>query len=224
VLEDTGLILPVGAWVVRAACQQLAAWDRLGLPPLRMAVNLSARQFRHLYLASMVGDSLREHGIEPQRLEIELTESLLMEDNDSTRSMLEGFRRLGVRLALDDFGTGHSSLSYLKRFNVDTLKIDRSFVQSLPGKDEDMAICAAVIALGRSMKMEVVAEGVESAEQMAALRELGCHAMQGYLLGRPMAGEDLATWYVEHQRARSRRRSRARYSDTSPVTLFSLLD
>jgi PAS domain S-box-containing protein len=224
VLEDTGLILPVGAWVVRAACQQLAAWDRLGLPPLRMAVNLSARQFRHLYLASMVGDSLRENGIDPQRLEIELTESLLMEDNDNTRAMLEGFRRLGVRLALDDFGTGHSSLSYLKRFNVDTLKIDRSFVQSLPGKDEDMAICAAVIALGRSMKMEVVAEGVESPEQMAALRELGCHAMQGYLLGRPMAGEDLATWYVEHQRARSRRRARARYSDTSPVTLFSLLD
>jgi EAL domain-containing protein (putative c-di-GMP-specific phosphodiesterase class I) len=224
VLEDTGLILPVGAWVVRAACEPLAAWDRQGLPPLRMAVNLSARQFRHLYLASMVGDSLRENGIDPQRLEIELTESLLMEDNDNTRSMLEGFRRLGVRLALDDFGTGHSSLSYLKRFNVDTLKIDRSFVQSLPGKDEDMAICAAVIALGRSMKMEVVAEGVESPEQMAALRELGCHAMQGYLLGRPMAGEDLALWYVEHQRARSRRRSRGRYSDTSPVTLFSLLD
>ena len=123
VLEDTGLILPVGAWVIRAACEQIAAWDRLGLPPLRLAVNLSARQFRHLYLASMIEDSLRQNGIEPQRLEIELTESLLMEDNDATRSMLESFRRLGVRMAIDDFGTGHSSLSYIRRFAIDTLKI-----------------------------------------------------------------------------------------------------
>jgi diguanylate cyclase (GGDEF)-like protein len=224
VLEDTGLILPVGAWVVRAACEQLAAWDRLGLPPLRMAVNLSARQFRHLYLASLVGDSLRENSIDPQRLEIELTESLLMEDNDNTRSMLEGFRRMGVRLALDDFGTGHSSLTYLKRFAVDTLKIDRSFVQSLPGSEEDMAICAAVIALGRSMKMDVVAEGVESAEQAAALREMGCHEVQGYWLGRPMVGSAMPAWLLEHKRVRARTRQRRTPTESQPMTLFSLLD
>jgi EAL domain-containing protein (putative c-di-GMP-specific phosphodiesterase class I) len=225
VLEDTGLILPVGAWVIRAACEQIAAWDRLGLPPLRLAVNLSARQFRHLYLASMIEDSLRQNGIEPQRLEIELTESLLMEDNDATRSMLESFRRLGVRMAIDDFGTGHSSLSYIRRFAIDTLKIDRSFVQSLPDNDEDTAICSAVIALGRNMKMCVVAEGVETAEQAQVLRELGCDEVQGYWISRPMPGADFAGWFVNYNRARTaRKRSRSRYSDTSPITLFSLLD
>lgn len=224
VLEDTGLILPVGAWVIRAACEQLAAWDRVGLPPIRLAVNLSARQFRHLYLASLVEDSLRQNEIDPQRLEIELTESLLMEDNETTRSMLDGFRRLGVRLAIDDFGTGHSSLSYIKRFSIDTLKIDRSFVQSLPDNEEDAAICAAVIALGRSMRMCVVAEGVETPEQAQMLRDLGCDEMQGYWLGRPMPGTEFAAWYVNHKRARSKRHSRSRYTDTSPMTLLSLLD
>jgi diguanylate cyclase (GGDEF)-like protein len=224
VLEDTGLILPVGAWVIRAACTQLAAWDRQRLPKLRLAVNLSARQFRHLYLAPMVEDSLRENGIDPQRLEIELTESLLMEDNQATRAMLDSFRRLGVRLAIDDFGTGHSSLSYLKRFNIDTLKIDRSFVQSLPGSEEDAAICSAVIALGRSMRMNVVAEGVESEDQLQLLRDLGCDEAQGYWLGRPMPGAEFAAWYASNLRARSRRRARSRYTDTSPMTLFTLLD
>jgi EAL domain-containing protein (putative c-di-GMP-specific phosphodiesterase class I) len=189
-----------------------------------MAVNLSARQFRHLYLASLVEDSLRQNSIEPQRLEIELTESLLMEDNENTRAMLEGFRRLGVRLAIDDFGTGHSSLSYIKRFAIDTLKIDRSFVQSLPENSEDAAICSAVIALGRSMRMSVVAEGVETAEQAQLLRELGCDEMQGYWLGRPMLGSDFAAWLVSHNRERGRRRSRNRHADTSPITLFTLLD
>ena len=225
VLEDTGMILPVGAWVLRAACEQLAAWDRQGLEPLRLAVNLSARQFRHLYLASLVEDSLRENAIDPQRLEIELTESLLMEDTETTRAMLENFRRLGVRIAIDDFGTGHSSLSYIKRFNIDTLKIDRSFVQSLTDNDEDVAIAAAVIALGRSMKMCVVAEGVETNEQAQVLRELGCDEMQGYLLGRPMPGADFPAWLLDHKRGRSRRRVRGNvYSDSSPITLFSLQD
>jgi diguanylate cyclase (GGDEF)-like protein len=225
VLEDTGLILPVGAWVIRAACEQLAAWDRLGLPPMRMAVNLSARQFRHLYLASLVEDSLRQNSIDAQRLEIELTESLLMEDNESTRAMLESFRRLGVRLAIDDFGTGHSSLSYIRRFAIDTLKIDRSFVQALPDNGEDAAICSAVIALGRNMKMCVVAEGVETAEQAQLLRELGCDEVQGYWLGRPMPGADFAAWFLAYSRTRgARKRSRRGYSDTSPITLFSLID
>jgi diguanylate cyclase (GGDEF)-like protein/PAS domain S-box-containing protein len=225
VLEDTGLILPVGAWVIRAACAQLAAWDRLGLPPLSLAVNLSARQFRHLYLASLIEDSLRMHQIDPARLEIELTESLLMEDNESTRSMLASFRRLGVRLAIDDFGTGHSSLSYIRRFSIDTLKIDRSFVQSLPDNSEDTAICSAVIALGRNMKMNVVAEGVETMEQAQVLRELGCDEVQGWWISRPMPGADFAAWYMTYSRTRvTRKRSRRAYTDTSPITLFSLFD
>ena len=227
VLEDTGLILPVGAWVIRAACEQLAAWDRLGLPPMRLAVNLSARQSRHLYLASLIEDSLRENSIDPKRLEIELTESLLMEDNEATRAMLESFRRIGVRLAIDDFGTGHSSLSYLKRFAVDTLKIDRTFIHSLPDNDEDAAICAAIIAMGRSMKMSIVAEGVETPEQAQLLRELGCDEMQGFWLGKPMAGSDFAAWFVAQRRAGSRRRSRNRVVDTQttmPTTPFTLLD
>jgi diguanylate cyclase (GGDEF)-like protein len=194
VLEETGLILPVGAWVIRTACQQLGEWDRLGMPPLHMAVNLSARQFRHLHLVSLVEDSLRESAIDPRRLEIELTESLLMEDTDATRSLLESFARMGVRLAIDDFGTGHSSLSYLRRFNVDTLKIDRSFVQILSDRHEDMAIASAVIALGHSMKMNVVAEGVETPAQAELLHELGCDEMQGYLLGRPMPASAFVPW------------------------------
>ncbi len=225
VLEDTGLILPVGAWVIRAACEQLAAWDRLGLPPLSLAVNLSARQFRHLYLASLIEDSLRVNHIDPARLEIELTESLLMEDNESTRAMLASFRRLGVRLAIDDFGTGHSSLSYIRRFAIDTLKIDRSFVQSLPDNSEDTAICSAVIALGRNMKMNVVAEGVETIEQAHVLRELGCDEVQGWWISRPMPGADFASWFMTYSRTRvARKRSRRAYSDTHPITLFTLLD
>ncbi|MBE0548618.1 MAG: EAL domain-containing protein [Rubrivivax sp.] len=200
VLEDTGMILPVGAWVIRAACAQLGEWDRMGLPPLRMAVNLSARQFRHQFLASMVEDTLRENCIVPGRLEIELTESLLMEDNETNRSMLASFSRMGVRMAIDDFGTGHSSLSYLKRFNIDTLKIDRSFVKSLPDSSEDLAISTAIIAMARSMQMSVVAEGVETEPQAQILRELGCDEMQGYLLSRPLPPADLVAWL--HKRLR----------------------
>jgi len=207
VLEDTGLILPVGAWVIREACSQLAEWDRIGLPPLKMAVNLSARQFRHLHLASLVEDSLRENYIDPQRLEIELTESLLIEDTAATRSMFETFSRMGVRLAIDDFGTGHSSLSYLKRFNIDTLKVDRSFVQAMPGSGEDTAITTAVIAMARSMKLNVVAEGVETPEQAQLLRELGCDEIQGYLLARPMNASDLAVWLCERLRQEASQRS-----------------
>jgi EAL domain-containing protein (putative c-di-GMP-specific phosphodiesterase class I) len=201
VLEETGLILPVGAWVIRTACRQLGEWDRQGLPPLRMAVNLSARQFRHQFLASLVEDSLRENAIDPRRLEIEMTESVLMEDTEGTRNLLESFARIGVRLAIDDFGTGHSSLSYLRRFNVDTLKIDRSFISSLPDSLEDAAIANAVIALGRSMDMKVVAEGVETEAQAELLRDLGCHEAQGYLLSRPLPAEAFAAWLTARLQA-----------------------
>ncbi len=200
VLEDTGLILPVGAWVIRTACAELAAWDAMGLPRLRMAVNMSARQFRHKHLAALVEDTLREFDIEPARLEIELTETLVMEDNEVNRAMLENFARIGVGLAIDDFGTGHSSLSYLKRFRIDTLKIDRSFVSGLPEKGDDIAIASAVVALGHSLQMRVVAEGVETQAQADFLRDMGCHEMQGYLLSRPLPAAEVVPWMLEHRR------------------------
>jgi EAL domain-containing protein (putative c-di-GMP-specific phosphodiesterase class I) len=180
-LEERRLIVPVGAWVISAACEQLVAWDRAGLPGLTMAVNLSARQFREPDLPKQIGQILRAHGIAPSRLELELTESLLMEDNDLSREILQGFARVGVRVAIDDFGTGHSSLAYLKRFKVDTLKMDRSFVRDLP---HDGAIPTAVAALARSLNLSVVCEGVETPEQLAFLQSVRCDEYQGFLTSR----------------------------------------
>lgn len=200
VLEDTGLIVQAGAWVIRTACAQLAEWDSLGLPPITVAVNLSARQLRHPFLVSLVEDTLRETGLEPSRLELELTESLLMEDTEGNRAVLAAFQKLGVRLAIDDFGTGHSSLSYLRRLDVDTLKIDRSFVMQIPDDPEDCAIATAVVALGKSLQMKIVAEGVETEAQASFLRELGCTDMQGWLLSRALPGEQLVNWLRERHR------------------------
>ncbi|MFO1270920.1 MAG: EAL domain-containing protein [Rubrivivax sp.] len=199
VLEDSGLMLPVGAWILRTACAQLAAWDREGLPKLNLAVNLSPRQFRQEYLARFVADTLAETGIAPQRLELEITERLLMEDNDTTRQVLATLAAMGVRVAIDDFGTGHSSLSYLKRFDVDTLKIDRSFVSELPHDAEDSAIATAVVAMGHSLNIRVVAEGVETESQAAFLRDLGCDEMQGHLLSRALPGPQFAEWLGERR-------------------------
>jgi diguanylate cyclase len=202
ILEETGLILPVGAWVIRTACAELARWDKLGLPPLSLAVNLSARQFRQQYLFQLISDTLAETGIAPHRLELELTESQLMEDNDASRTILASIAEMGVRVAIDDFGTGHSSLSYLKRFSIDTLKIDRSFVREITSDQEDSAIATAVIALGRSLELKVVAEGVETLHQADYLRALGCDEIQGYLLSRPLASEHLVAWLGTYRGAR----------------------
>jgi diguanylate cyclase (GGDEF)-like protein len=206
VLEETGLILQAGAWVIRSACTQLAAWDRAGAPPLRLAINISARQFRHATLARHLEDTLVEHEIDPSRIDIELTESMLMEDNDATRHMLANFARIGVRLALDDFGTGHSSLSYLKRFNVDSLKVDRSFVSALPDDSEDRAIAQAVIVMAHSLQMSVVAEGVETIAQAESLHAMGCDEVQGYLVGRPMPAEEFLQWLARRKRRPIHRR------------------
>jgi diguanylate cyclase (GGDEF)-like protein/PAS domain S-box-containing protein len=199
-LEDSGLIVPVGAWILRTACAQLAAWDSEGLPRLGLAVNLSARQFGQPNLVAFIADTLRESGIEPRRLELELTESLVMEDNEANRSLLAAFAQLGVRVAIDDFGTGHSSLSYLKRFDIDTLKIDRSFVSELPHDAEDSAIATAIIAMGHSLKMKVVAEGVETTEQADFLFGLGCDEIQGYLLSRPLPAPQFVDWLQGRRR------------------------
>ena len=222
VLEDSGLILPVGAWAIRTACAELATWDRAGLPPLSLAVNLSARQFRQPYLARFIEDALSEAGINPKRLEIELTESMLMEDNEATNGVLAALAAMGVRVAMDDFGTGHSSLSYLKRFDIDTLKIDRSFVSELPHDPEDLAIATAIVAMGHSLHMKVVAEGVETQAQAQCLRELGCDEMQGYLLSRPIPPAALLAW-VGKRHTEQRRRDRVfGFADTIPMTLMTM--
>ena len=225
VLEDSGLILPVGAWAIRTVCAELAAWDRAGLPQLSLAVNLSARQFRQPYLARFIEDALREAGVDPRRFELELTESLLMEDNEATSCVLAALADMGVRVAMDDFGTGHSSLSYLKRFDIDTLKIDRSFVSELPHNPEDKAIATAIVAMGQSLHMKVVAEGVETPDQARCLRDLGCHEMQGYLLSRPMPPDRLLPWLRQRLRERTNRDSLYGWPDLGaldPMTTVTL--
>jgi EAL domain-containing protein (putative c-di-GMP-specific phosphodiesterase class I) len=223
VLEDSGLILPVGAWAIRTACAEIAAWDRAGLPPLTLAVNLSARQFRQPFLARFIEDTLAETGVPPRRLELELTESLLMEDSEATRSVLATLARMGVRVAMDDFGTGHSSLSYLKRFDIDTLKIDRSFVSELPRDPEDTAISRAITAMGHSLHMKVVAEGVETAEQAECLRELGCDEMQGYLLSRPLPPDAFVDWLLQRMAEQVQRDTGGhRWDDSAPLTLMTM--
>ncbi len=194
VLEDTGLILPVGRWVLEQAARQVCAWRRAGLPWMRVAVNLSARQLRQGDLVATVNEVLAQTGLPSAQLELELTESMLMGGEPLAR-LLTRLSALGVQLAIDDFGTGYSSLSYLKRFNVDTLKIDRSFVRDTPHDPEDNAITAAVIALGRSLKLRVVAEGVETPAQRQFLLEQGCHEIQGWLVSRPLEARTFEAWW-----------------------------
>lgn len=194
ILEETGLIVPVGAWVLREACAQMMKWQARGMRPLDLAVNLSARQFRHHGLVGQVAEVLRQTGFDPARLEIELTESMLIDDSEAVVRILAELGAMGVRIAIDDFGTGQSSLRYLKRFNVDTLKIDRSFVKDTPDDPEDSTIATAVVALGHGLGLSVVAEGVETQQQVDFLRALGCDQFQGYLLSRPLAPDAFAAW------------------------------
>lgn len=203
VLEETGLIVPVGAWVFREACRQMVAWQRAGMRALQVAVNVSARQLRDPGLVQDITRVLAETGFDPQLLEVELTESMLIDDSEVVADTMLALGAMGISIAIDDFGTGQSSLRYLKRFNVDTLKIDRCFVKDTPNDSEDSAIAQAVIALGHGLGMKVVAEGVETAEQLDFLRSNGCDQMQGYLLSRPMEADALAEWCAKHDAARA---------------------
>ncbi len=184
--EEMGLIIPIGAWVIRAACIQTKAWQQAGHGELRVAVNLSARQFTQKALAQSIADVLRATGLAPHLLELELTESMVMNDVDSAITILRTLKNLGVQIAIDDFGTGYSSLSYLRRFPIDVLKIDQSFVNDLAIDPDAAAIVAAVITLAHSLRLEVIAEGVETLEQLTFLRAHGCDQMQGYYFGRPV--------------------------------------
>ncbi|WP_305044004.1 putative bifunctional diguanylate cyclase/phosphodiesterase [Geoalkalibacter sp.] len=194
--EETGLIVPMGEWVLRQACAQNRAWQAAGFAPLRVAVNISARQFHQHDLARLVRDVLEETGLEPQWLELEITESLIMQDSQGAVQKLSQLRDLGVQIAIDDFGTGYSSLSYLKKFPIQTLKIDRSFVKDLGRNRDDAAIVDAVIALAHSLSMDVVAEGVETADQLGLLRGKKCNRVQGFFFHPPLPGEQI-TWLLE---------------------------
>ena len=189
--EETGLIIPLGEWVLRTACAQLQQWLRQGLPPLRVAVNLSVRQLLQKDFAATVEGVLAQTGLPPHLLELEITESTLMENAQDTLAALHRLRQLGVRLSIDDFGTGYSSLSYLKRFPVDIIKIDRSFVRDVPQDADDAAIVTAIIALAHSLRLEVVAEGVETEAQLRFLQARRCDLLQGYHLSPAIPPEQL---------------------------------
>ncbi|HKU12886.1 MAG TPA: bifunctional diguanylate cyclase/phosphodiesterase [Steroidobacteraceae bacterium] len=180
IAEETGLILSIGEWVLRQACWQMRAWLDSGLPPLRVSVNLSAKQFRHGELTAVVCSALEDARLQPGYLELELTESSIMQDPESSAATLQLLSTMGVHISIDDFGTGYSSLSYLWRLPLDKLKIDRSFVRELISNPDDVAIVKAIISLAHSLRLGVVAEGVETREQLEYLRELGCDQYQGF--------------------------------------------
>jgi len=200
--EDCGLVVPLGRWVMRAACMQAARWHADGHVDLRVAVNVSVRQIQDRSLLSAIRDALAESGLEPRGLEIELTESLLLEDAETNMHLMQSVRDLGIELAIDDFGRGYSSLSYLHRLPANRLKIDMSFVHEIPGGGE--AITTANVAMGHSLGLTVFAEGVEAKEQLDFLREAGCDGFQGFLLSGPLSAED-ATRLLDERRRPARR-------------------
>ncbi|OGQ99474.1 MAG: hypothetical protein A2521_00795 [Deltaproteobacteria bacterium RIFOXYD12_FULL_57_12] len=195
--EETGLIEPIGEWVLRTACAQNKSWQNQGYPPISLAVNLSARQFRQQNILELVADTLAETGLEPKYLELELTESIVMNNVEKNVRTLEELSRLGVQLAIDDFGTGYSSLSYLKLFPIDNLKIDRSFVRNINTNPNDAMIAASIIALAHNMNLKVLAEGVEDEKQLQLLLKQGCDNVQGFLFGRPVPAEEFVRFFKE---------------------------
>jgi len=201
VAEETGLIVAIGAWVIRTACAQNRAWQAAGLPLLRVAVNLSARQFRDRGLEQTIVAALADSGLEAQYLELELTESLMMQNVDEAVLTLQRLKRLGVALSIDDFGTGYSSLAYLKLFPLDYLKIDKSFVHDMLSDPNGAAIVRSVIALGHSLNFKIIAEGVETAEQLAYLARHQCDEMQGFYFSRPLPGDEFVALLRRHTAA-----------------------
>ena len=199
--EETGLIIPIGEWVLNEACRQAQSWRASGLRPLRVAVNLSAQQFRQKKLVDVVGASLRAASLEPRYLELELTESTVMHDAEQSIQILRELSTLGVRISVDDFGTGYSSLSYLRRLPLDKLKIDRTFIRELATSRDDAAIVRAIVSLAHNLRIKVIAEGVETPDQLAYLREAGCDQYQGYHYSAPIPNDAFVAMMRDHQSA-----------------------
>lgn len=198
--EDSGLIEPIGEWVIRAACEQYMKWHERQIAPSRLAVNISSRQFMRDNFIDILRTTIRDTGILPTELELEITESLLLNENLNTRKIFDRLKELGVHIAIDDFGTGYSSLSYLKRFAVQTLKIDRSFTKDVPGDAQATTLTLSIIAMAQALNMQVVAEGVENLAQLNLMREHGCDFVQGYYFAKPLSLEDI-TRYLEQDSA-----------------------
>lgn len=191
IAEDTGLIIPLGDWILKEALRYMKLWDQMNLPEISVAVNLSAIQFQQEDLAGSIEKVLTDSGVDPKRLELELTESVVMQDARKADNILSRLSRIGIKLAIDDFGTGYSSLSYLKRFAVDRLKIDQSFVRDMTHNYDDAEIAQAIINLGHTLGLEIVSEGVETKEQLELLKKQGCDVIQGYYISKPMPAADL---------------------------------
>lgn len=195
IAEQSGLIVPIGAWVLREACRQQVAWCRAGLPPLRMAVNISPLQFDQADFCDYVRELIEETGIQPNLLELEMTERIVMKDSTLVQDVLENLRLLGIRLAIDDFGTGFSSLNYLRRFPISRLKIDQSFVRDVDCIPVNESIVRAIVTLAKSLSQSVIAEGVQTAAEHAVLRACGCEEVQGFRFGRPQLPDSFESWF-----------------------------
>lgn len=189
IAEDSGLIVPIGRWVLAQVCRQLQSWRSGGLAPVRVFANLSARQLRQVDLAGELQELLRASGVPPSSIGLEITESMLLEPSERLHEQLDRFRAMGIQIAVDDFGVGQSALIYLKRFAVDSLKIDRTFVRDVTTDPNDAAIIEAIVAMAHKLNLTVVAEGVEAPEQEDAVRRCGCDVLQGYLYDRPMPAD-----------------------------------
>jgi len=198
IAEESGLIVPIGEWVLKSAIAQSRAWSHAGVPEVSFAVNLSALQFLQTDIVHIVDDAMRDANLPPGMLELELTESMSIDDPQRSASLMSQLRELGITLSIDDFGTGYSSLSYLKRLPVDNLKIDQSFVQDMHLSGESLAMVKAIIVMAHSLHLEVIAEGVENRQQLDLLRDAGCDHIQGYIFSKPLRADDCAQYLVQH--------------------------
>jgi EAL domain-containing protein (putative c-di-GMP-specific phosphodiesterase class I) len=198
IAEESGLVVPIGEWVLRTAVAQRRAWSDAGVPDVPVAVNLSGKQFLGTDVVALVDGVLRESGLPPRLLELELTESISMDDPARTADLMRQLRELGATLSIDDFGTGYSSLSYLKRLPVDKLKVDRSFVLDIHQSADSLAMVKAIIAMAHTLRLTVIAEGVESDEQVAALRSAGCDQIQGDYFSKPLDADACADYLRQH--------------------------
>jgi EAL domain-containing protein (putative c-di-GMP-specific phosphodiesterase class I) len=194
------LIVPLGCWVLRDAFRQCQAWRKQGLPPLRISINISALQFHQPGFLEFIKAQLATYEIDPRLVELELTESVLMHNVDDVLQMLNEIKALGVSLAIDDFGTGFSSLSYLRRFPIDRLKIDQSFVRDIEHSPVNESIARAIVALANSLSLEIVAEGIEKLSEKSILEQMKCTEGQGYLFAKPLSADDVVTWIAAHQK------------------------